>query len=272
MLSLQASPSFSDGLPVHQATPLESAPVWDEVAGCFWCPTSVNAYNIPDGIEWKETFHKALIAIEPGFFEARDSVCFELTNLDLPPARISTPRQFTTPETKENRSSRSASPVTPKKPIRKPTWLKESPRTPPLARATSPRTRRLRATHTKALIGMKEKAGMPIVVQGRELALFRLGGQVFAVSARCPHQGGNLCEGEVGDIEDLVMEGSQPFVTCPVHKMQFNLRDGSVMNGHCNPLQTYKVRVSEVDVHKKVAMVEVGFDSLADTYFDEVCF
>lgn len=113
---------------------------------------------------------------------------------------------------------------------------------------------------------------MSVIVQGRELALFRLGGQLFAVNARCPHQGANLCDGEVGDIEDLTMEGSHPFVTCPVHKMQFNLRDGSVINGKCSPLQTYKVRVSDVDIQQQVAMVEVGFTSLTDTYFDDATF
>lgn len=264
---------------------LKSEPVWDEVAGCFWCPTSINAYDIPDGIPWQRNFQDTLLAMEPSFFEPQipDD---EAVHLDLmPPAHtsffgIGSEHRVASPSKIEYGTTgcSDATPPSPRTPpVRKqPKWARESPRcqplTPPLIQLKMPDTRRLRAAHTKALANMKEKAGTPVIVQGREVALFRLGGQLFAVNARCPHQGGNLCEGEVGDIEDLSMEGSSPFVTCPVHKMQFNLRDGSVIKGKCSPLQTYRVRVSEVDHQKRVAMIQVGFNALADTYFDEVDF
>jgi len=126
---------------------------------------------------------------------------------------------------------------------------------------------------------MKKKAGLSSVVRGRALAFFRFGGEVFVVNARCPHQGGNLCEGEVGDIEDLVGEGNassrgnkRAYVTCPVHKMQFDLRDGTVLDGNCGTLQTYHVRISEVDEARKIAPVEVGFNSLAENYFGDLLF
>ena len=51
------------------------------------------------------------------------------------------------------------------------------------------------------------------------MALFRRGGEVFAIGNACPHQGGSLCDGMVeGDI-----------VICPLHGWEFDLRSGACM-------------------------------------------
>ncbi|CAE8651714.1 unnamed protein product [Polarella glacialis] len=106
------------------------------------------------------------------------------------------------------------------------------------------------------------------MVHGRKIALFRFQLRVFAVGAECPHQGGRLAEGEVGDIEDMV-EGRTCYVTCPVHKFQFDLSTGAVLQGKCGPLPTYPVRVSKVDDNQHSAMIEVGFESLGDDFFGD---
>merc|ERR1712176_1636969 len=103
---------------------------------------------------------------------------------------------------------------------------------------------------------MQQKPGIAAYVHGHEIALYRFGGKIYATDQRCPHQGGNLCEGEVGDIEDLV-KGRQSYVTCPVHKMRFNISTGEVLEGNCPPLQTYDVRLRPVDDGR--VLVEVGF-------------
>lgn len=265
-------------------------PVWDEEASLFWCPTPVNAYDIPDGLQWQEVFRQVVTQHEPDFFNSRPCLQ-EVTNLSSLPLARSQQHQHKAAKTPCYESPRAsarigspsramASPVTPTK---KHLCTPDSPMTPtpPLFRASSPKSRALRATHTKALMSMKQKAGVSAVVQGRELAFFRFGGEVFVVNARCPHQGGNLCEGEVGDIEDVHMDGKidgrsvgsrRAYVTCPVHKMQFDLRDGSVIHGNCRPLKYYRIRIAEVDEKRKLAPIEVGFDSLADTYFGELLF
>merc|ERR1719454_2788671 len=109
---------------------------------------------------------------------------------------------------------------------------------------------------------MPNQAGRLTSVQGRSMAFFRFAGRVFATDAHCPHQGGQLCEGEVGDIEDMVV-GKRCYVTCPVHKMKFDLSTGEVIEGNCPPLKTYPVRIREADEVRRIAMVEVGFESLA---------
>ena len=51
---------------------------------------------------------------------------------------------------------------------------------------------------------------------GRRVALFNLGGELFATDAACPHMGADLSNGSVcGDI-----------LTCAWHEWKFNLRTG----------------------------------------------
>mmetsp|Transcript_89668 Transcript_89668/g.141572 ORF Transcript_89668/g.141572 Transcript_89668/m.141572 type:complete len:460 (+) Transcript_89668:56-1435(+) len=134
-----------------------------------------------------------------------------------------------------------------------------------LARAPSdPDKRTDRAAHTEALMRTKNPAGVQVRVLGRTLALFRFEGRVFVVDAACPHQGASLCEGEIGDIEDMV-DGRRFYVRCKVHKFQFDLCSGAVIDSSlvtCPPLRTYRARVSPDS-----AVVEVGFESLASDYF-----
>ena len=37
-----------------------------------------------------------------------------------------------------------------------------------------------------------------VTVRGRSIAVFNLGGEFFGLLNRCPHQGGSLCEGQIG--------------------------------------------------------------------------
>jgi 3-phenylpropionate/trans-cinnamate dioxygenase ferredoxin subunit len=58
-----------------------------------------------------------------------------------------------------------------------------------------------------------------VSVQGQEILLARVGNDYYAVQSRCPHMGGDLSAGR--------LEGS--VVTCPLHKSQFDLKDGHVV-------------------------------------------
>ena len=72
-------------------------------------------------------------------------------------------------------------------------------------------------------------------VAGRDVAVFRCrSGQVFATSARCPHRGGPLADGLVGD-------GA---VICPLHGFAFDLRTGEAKGHACERLTTYRLEVS----------------------------
>jgi cytochrome b6-f complex iron-sulfur subunit len=59
--------------------------------------------------------------------------------------------------------------------------------------------------------------GEPYFVPGRAVAIFRKGGQVWALSTLCPHLG-------------CVVKPSEPGFDCPCHGSQF-ARDGSLLRG-----------------------------------------
>ena len=73
-----------------------------------------------------------------------------------------------------------------------------------------------------------EKATLPaeghalrVDVAGTPVAVFRVGGQLYALDARCPHVGGPLDRGS--------LEGTS--VTCPWHGSMFDVRDGKLLRG-----------------------------------------
>lgn len=55
---------------------------------------------------------------------------------------------------------------------------------------------------------------------GREIAVFNIEGEYFALDNRCPHMEGPLGEGE--------LEGC--IITCPWHGWQFDVKDGECQN------------------------------------------
>jgi len=61
--------------------------------------------------------------------------------------------------------------------------------------------------------------GVPVTVNGRDVAVFRRGEEILAIDNECPHQGGNLCDGWV--------EGE--IVICPLHGWEFDMRSGACM-------------------------------------------
>ena len=58
--------------------------------------------------------------------------------------------------------------------------------------------------------------GKYVQVEGKEIALFRIGDKVYALDHVCPHQGGPLAEGG--------LDGN--VVTCPWHGWQFDVTSG----------------------------------------------
>ena len=77
-----------------------------------------------------------------------------------------------------------------------------------------------------------------VVVRGMPVALFNVGGTLYALSNVCLHRGGPVGEGEV----------SGTTVTCPWHGWEYDLRTG---RGATNPaacLKTFEVSVDGDDI------------------------
>lgn len=102
-----------------------------------------------------------------------------------------------------------------------------------------------------------------ILVNGREIGVFNVNGEYFAVLNRCPHQGGPLCSGrQTGFLVaptpgDYQLSRPGEVIRCPWHGWEFDLRTGQ---SWCEPS---KVRVRRYDVS-----VESG-DTLVAAVADE---
>lgn len=81
-----------------------------------------------------------------------------------------------------------------------------------------------------------EGEGICVTHNGERIALFNVGGTIYAISDMCPHAGGPLSEGW--------MDGTE--VTCPWHGWSFDVtyQDGSDHDGVCR----YKVVVEGEDI------------------------
>jgi nitrite reductase (NADH) small subunit len=68
------------------------------------------------------------------------------------------------------------------------------------------------------------------------IAVFRTRkNEVFATQATCPHKGGPLADGIVGDGK----------VICPLHAYKFQLATGAALGHTCGALITYPVSLDE---------------------------
>jgi NAD(P)H-dependent nitrite reductase small subunit len=77
---------------------------------------------------------------------------------------------------------------------------------------------------------------------GREVALFHVGGRVYALDNACLHVGGPLAEG-------IVEDGC---VTCPWHDWRYRLHDGTRVGPGGLAVATYQVRLVDGEVWVRV--------------------
>ncbi len=81
-----------------------------------------------------------------------------------------------------------------------------------------------------------------VEANGKSVALFNVGGTVYALDNTCLHRGGPLGDGM---LEDEV-------VTCPWHSWQYNVKTGENLRNSAVKVVTYPVQVEGNDI--KVAV------------------
>jgi nitrite reductase/ring-hydroxylating ferredoxin subunit len=74
-----------------------------------------------------------------------------------------------------------------------------------------------------------------VVVDGREIALFNVGGTIYALENSCPHQGAPLADGWLAGTT----------VTCTWHAWCFNLTDGTMTLGAFARVAAFDVKVED---------------------------
>jgi 3-phenylpropionate/trans-cinnamate dioxygenase ferredoxin subunit len=81
-------------------------------------------------------------------------------------------------------------------------------------------------------------------VDGAQIAVFNLGGQIYAIEDVCTHDGGVLTGGPI--------EGDQ--IVCPRHGARFCIRNGEALTPPAyEPVATFPVRVENGEVQVRDA-------------------
>lgn len=92
-----------------------------------------------------------------------------------------------------------------------------------------------------------------VSVDGVEIGIFNVRGQLYAIPNHCFHQGGPLCEGNVGGTivatpasdwkPEWRFEGE--IVVCPWHGLEFNVTTGQCLARRRARLRQYRVQVND---------------------------
>jgi 3-phenylpropionate/trans-cinnamate dioxygenase ferredoxin subunit len=105
-----------------------------------------------------------------------------------------------------------------------------------------------------------------VTVKGREIGIFNVDGEYFALANRCPHAGGPMCEGRIAGLVrssgpgnyELSRKGE--FLRCPWHGWEFDIRTGQ---SYCDP-DDMKVRSFKAAVEPGENLVKGPF--VAETF------
>lgn len=103
-------------------------------------------------------------------------------------------------------------------------------------------------------------------ISGREIGIFNVGGEFYALANRCPHEGGSLCEGFVTGIarsdgpNNYRIDRKGEFLRCPWHGWEFDIRTGQ---SWCDP-QTVRIRQFSVKVEHGEELVKGPY--IAETF------
>ena len=85
---------------------------------------------------------------------------------------------------------------------------------------------------------IQEGQGKLVTVNGKELALFNVKGEFFAIDNTCPHRGGPLNEGFL----------AESTITCSWHGWQFDVKTGQNIMPGMGKLNSYKVQLEGEDI------------------------
>ena len=95
------------------------------------------------------------------------------------------------------------------------------------------------------LVKVAEKKDLPagsakaVEVNGKQIALFNVGDQYYAIDDTCTHAGGSLSEGDVAGTT----------VTCPFHGAEFNITNGEVLGEPAEEgVKSYKVHLEGEEI------------------------
>ncbi len=105
-----------------------------------------------------------------------------------------------------------------------------------------------------------------VAIAGRDIALFNIAGDFFALGDKCPHESGSLCAGRIIGLAEADEPGKYrlsrdgEFVKCSWHGWEFDIRTGQ---SWCDPANT-RVRAYEASIEPGAALIKGPY--VAETY------
>ena len=85
---------------------------------------------------------------------------------------------------------------------------------------------------------LKPGSARTVAVNGLDIALYNVGGKIYATDNTCVHQGGPLGDG--------VLEGE--VISCPWHMWEYNVCTGEKVGNNSIKLTTYPVEIEGTDI------------------------
>ncbi|MEM7133543.1 MAG: Rieske 2Fe-2S domain-containing protein [Chloroflexota bacterium] len=86
-----------------------------------------------------------------------------------------------------------------------------------------------------------------ITVRGREVGVFNVGGEFYALRNICPHRGAPLCHGRIrplmvsSGVYHVERERESEILKCPWHQWEFDIKTGRALCDERMRVKTYKV-------------------------------
>jgi len=78
-----------------------------------------------------------------------------------------------------------------------------------------------------------------VTVNGQELLLLNIKGEIFACENECPHQGSPMNSG-------IVKDG---YISCPRHGYRFDLKNGKCLDNSAYTLKIFPVQIQGDEIH-----------------------
>ncbi len=99
------------------------------------------------------------------------------------------------------------------------------------------------------IVDIKEKEGKRFFIDGEDVALFKVDGEIYATTNICPHQQSAI-------IYDGFIEDKK--VVCPAHGWEFDLESGKMGSGG-SKLRTFETKVIDGEVYVKAEKKRINW-------------
>ncbi len=111
-----------------------------------------------------------------------------------------------------------------------------------------------------------------VTIEGREIGVFNVHGEFYALRNRCPHQGGALCKGRVSGFVTARVPGEYKYtrkgeiLRCPWHGWEYDIKTGqSWVDPSSVRVRSYEVEVAQIEGEGDMAGLVKG-PYVAETY------